>query len=117
MFRWYGGNKEMISEIETNIVIEQVDDVVSITEEVTQNTVIEGNPVILQFVSSAPSRFIYSQDAASNSWVINHNLEVYPEVKVLDTANTEIVGDVIYLSLNSIRIDFSAPFSGKAYLI
>jgi hypothetical protein len=62
-------------------------------------------------------RFAYSQDAASASWTINHNLSVYPEVKVLDSANTEIIGDVIYLSLDSIRIDFSAPFSGKAYLI
>lgn len=58
----------------------------------------------------------YTQAIASSEWIIDHNLEKYPSVTVVDSAGTIIVGEVTYLSLNSLKITFQAPFAGKAYL-
>lgn len=60
--------------------------------------------------------YIHDQQVASTSWVVNHNMNKYPSVNVVDTANDEVTGDVKYNSLNQITISFTAAFSGKAYL-
>jgi hypothetical protein len=35
---------------------------------------------------------------------------------VIDSANTMVVGEVTYTNTNNLTIQFSAGFSGKAYL-
>jgi len=60
--------------------------------------------------------YVHDQQAASTTWTVVHNMNKYPSVNVVDTANDEVTGDVKYNSLNQIRITFSAAFSGKAYL-
>jgi hypothetical protein len=69
-----------------------------------------------QGASGALFSYIHTQDIASASWIINHNLDGYPNVTAVDSTNREIVGDVLYLSNNQLRIDFSAPNGGKAYI-
>lgn len=66
--------------------------------------------------SASDTTYIYSQNTSSQSWVINHNLNKYPSVTVVDSAETVIIGQVKYISSNSLSIDFSSGFSGKAYL-
>lgn len=61
--------------------------------------------------------YTHSQDLASTEWTVNHNLGYYPSVVVIDSAGTVIVGDVEYLGTSQLKIYFSAPFSGKAYLV
>ena len=39
----------------------------------------------------------------------------YPSVTVIDSGNNEVVGDIVYTSLNSVVINFSGAFSGTAY--
>lgn len=64
----------------------------------------------------APSEaFIFTQSAPNSTWVITHNQGRYPQVRVFDTANSEMDGDVSYPSNNQIVIRFSAPFAGVAY--
>lgn len=61
--------------------------------------------------------YVYTQSAPATVWLIVHNLNFYPAgVTVLDSADQEIVGEVTYPTVNSVRIEFSAPVSGVAYL-
>jgi hypothetical protein len=58
------------------------------------------------------------QPDPSNIWIVQHNLGYYPAgIRVLDSADTEIEGDVEYLDANTIRLTFLiGAFSGKVYL-
>jgi len=58
--------------------------------------------------------FVYTQTSPSATWVIQHNLGNYLPVTVVDTSGNEMEGTVSYLSLDTIQLDFSAPFSGTA---
>lgn len=60
--------------------------------------------------------FIFSQNVASREWTINHNLNKYPSVSVVDSGNNIVIGEVEYIDENNLRIYFTSEFSGKAYL-
>lgn len=60
--------------------------------------------------------FTFIQDTASVSWMIAHGLNKYPSVTIVDSAGTQVEGDVDYISQNVVVVSFSAPFSGKAFL-
>lgn len=59
---------------------------------------------------------IYNQSTASDEWTINHNLNKYPSVTVVDSAGTICEGTVTYIDTNTIVCDFNGAFSGTAYL-
>jgi len=61
-------------------------------------------------------RYIYDQAVPSSVWNITHELGGRPSVTVVDSAGTVVYGEVSYSSDSEITINFSAPFSGKAYL-
>lgn len=55
----------------------------------------------------------YTQSFTVASTVnVNHQLNKYPAVSVLDSAEDEVEGDVAYVDLNHLTVTFSAPFSG-----
>lgn len=60
--------------------------------------------------------FIFDQLTSSSEWLINHNLEKYPSVTIIDSAGTNVIGDIIYIDNNNLKIIFSSKMSGKAYL-
>lgn len=60
--------------------------------------------------------YIYHQTTASNMWVIEHELDRFPSVTVIDSAGTKVTGDVKYMSNRLIILTFAAAFSGTAYL-
>ena len=60
--------------------------------------------------------FVYEQALASNRWEVNHKLGRFPSVTVVDSAGTTVEGDIQYTDNNNVVIEFSAPFTGKAYL-
>ena len=59
--------------------------------------------------------YIYTQLVASNQWNINHKLNKYPSVTVVDSGGNTVTGDVTYIDTNNVTINFSAEFTGKAY--
>jgi hypothetical protein len=59
---------------------------------------------------------VHDQQVASASWVVVHNMGKKPSVSIVDTADDEVIGRVIYNSNNQLTISFSSPTSGKAYL-
>ena len=58
----------------------------------------------------------HRQNAVSKVWKINHNLNKKPSVTVVDSAGSEVIGEVIYIDDNNLELHFSAQFSGIAYL-
>jgi hypothetical protein len=60
--------------------------------------------------------YIHYQNVPSVTWDINHNLAKRPSVTIVDSAGTEVIGGVNYVDDNNLILDFSAAFSGKAYL-
>jgi len=62
------------------------------------------------------ANFIFTQSIPSATWTITHNLNKFPSVSVVDTANQLMYGDTEYIDKNKLTITFSATFSGKAYL-
>ena len=59
--------------------------------------------------------FIYNQATSSDVWEIEHNLDKYPSVTVVDSGGSVVVGEIVYIDKNNIRITFASAFSGKAY--
>ena len=77
------------------------------------------NEVIVRTVAytSSPSRrHTFTQQAAASTWVITHSLGGKPQVTIVDSADTVVVGDVTYNSNSQITVSFTTPFSGYAYL-
>lgn len=60
--------------------------------------------------------FIYETQESRLVWEVTHNLNKYPSVSVVDTANNLVHGDIEYIDRHNLKITFSSRFSGKAYL-
>jgi hypothetical protein len=60
--------------------------------------------------------YVHAQDAATDMWVIDHPLPFVPAVTVVDSAGTQVHGDVRYDSPGRVVITFSSAFAGTAYL-
>ena len=67
---------------------------------------------LLSFTES----YVHDQLSSSSTWTVIHNLNKYPNVTILDSAGTLVIGEIEYLSKNSLMLRFAAEFSGKAYL-
>lgn len=59
--------------------------------------------------------YVHTQAVASQVWEVNHGLNKYCSVVVVDSGDSIVVGDVVYIDTNNVRLTFAAPFSGKAY--
>lgn len=66
--------------------------------------------------SGAGTTYIYNQGVANNSWVINHSLDKYPSVTVVDSSGNEGFTTVQYVDSNNVILTFSASFAGQAFL-
>jgi hypothetical protein len=67
--------------------------------------------------SGAASAYTWTQASAATTWTITHPLGYNPNVSVVDSAGTQIFpGDLKYLSITTIQLDFSAAVGGLAYL-
>jgi len=61
--------------------------------------------------------FVFTQGVASNFWTVQHDLNKFPSVEVVDTAETSILGfQIVYITPNQLTLSFLTPFAGKAYL-
>lgn len=61
--------------------------------------------------------YAHTQSSPSATWTIVHGLGYYPGgVSVVDSGGTKVYGDVNHLTENSLVINFSSAFSGKAYI-
>ncbi len=94
---------------------------VIITED-TPNTVIINqdvpNQIVVRLGGAAGNtrRHVHTQSSPSTLWTITHSLGGKPSVMVVDTADTVVIGEVKYVSSTQITVEFTAAFSGYAYL-
>ena len=65
---------------------------------------------------SGDKNFVFSQSTPSSAWTINHKLDKFPAVSVMDSAGTAVYGDIEYVDENTRIIRFNYAFSGKAIL-
>jgi hypothetical protein len=76
----------------------------------------EAQNVITKSAGAVDLSYTYEQIAPSTVWAINHNMGKFPSVTIVDSAGTEVIGEVSYQDKSNLKISFSAPFSGTAYL-
>ena len=62
--------------------------------------------------------YVYTQDNASKTWTITHNLGKNPSVTILEGGvnGSEVEGDITYTNLNTLVLTFESSISGIAYL-
>jgi phosphosulfolactate phosphohydrolase-like enzyme len=57
--------------------------------------------------------FVYTQSSPANNWIVNHDLDKYPSITILDTEGFQVEADVEYTSLNQVVLTFNPAFAGK----
>lgn len=67
-------------------------------------------------MKAADKSFVFEQATASVVWAINHGLNKFCSVTVVDSSGNEVIGETRYIDKNNIEIRFSSAFSGRAYL-
>jgi len=67
-------------------------------------------------VYQSDQTYVFVQSVPSTTWTITHNLNKYPSVSVVNINNVVMYGEITYLSPSQLQIEFSAGFSGKAYM-
>ena len=70
----------------------------------------------LNSLAATDKSFIYKQSVSQEEWEIDHGLDKYPSVTVVDSGETVVYGEIQYIDKNKLKITFSSGFSGKAYL-
>lgn len=58
--------------------------------------------------------YVHNQSSAASTWIIEHNLNKYPSISIIDSAGTEVYGSINRVDENIAILEFSAPFSGTA---
>lgn len=66
---------------------------------------------------SSGGQYEHTQAVPSTTWTVIHNLGYRPGgILVLDTLGRVSLGEVSYPDVNTVRISFSAAFSGSAFI-
>jgi hypothetical protein len=60
--------------------------------------------------------YVFVQALPETTWTIQHDLDKFPSVSVVNNNNVLLYGETTYIDTNNLTINFSAGFSGKAYL-
>lgn len=76
-----------------------------------------GNGIVIDHnVIKAKAKYIHDQVTAANTWEIQHNLDDFPSVTIVDTAGTIFDCKVRYIDSNRCIVEMNLPVRGKAYL-
>jgi len=67
-------------------------------------------------VAGAITPYTHIQDVAAATWTIHHGLGRYPQVTVVDSAGSVVIGDITYPDTDTVIAKFGGAFAGRAYL-
>lgn len=81
-----------------------------------QQNITEVQNNVTNILVQANPAFVFQQAIPLAVWVINHNLNGYPNVVIIDSSGQLFMGAVQYNTPNRLTVTFSAPFGGAAYL-
>lgn len=81
---------------------------------------LDGYYIFSEFVNPASDEgdknYVHPQPVASDTWTVQHNLNKFPSVTSVNINNIEMYGEVVFNDLNNLTINFSAAFSGQAFI-
>jgi len=104
---------------ESEIIVEETEAIL----EVEENTVvIEDARVGPQGPAGPPgpkgddSNYTHHQTTPSEVWVIEHGLDKFPAVDVVDSASNVVIGEIHYDNPTRVTITFQSAFAGRAFL-
>lgn len=80
------------------------------SSETLKMTISEGGGIV-----TGDKTYVHTQRQPSAEWVVSHGLGKMPSVTVVDSAGTQVIGDVLYLDSNRVKLTFSGAFAGKAF--
>ena len=60
--------------------------------------------------------YVHEQGEASDTWVIEHNLNKHPSVTLVDSANTQFEAEITYDTTNKCTVRMNGATKGKAFL-
>jgi hypothetical protein len=98
-------------------VVAAAGDNAAAAEDKWRRAVTEALADVEQAAAAGGAQYIHHQGVPSVLWSITHNLGGYPAVAVVDSANRVGFGEVTYIDTNTLTVEFSAGFSGKALLV
>lgn len=81
---------------------------------VNLDTVFKKSVNIEGSISIGDKNYVHSQETAATEWEVTHDLGKQPAVTVIDSAGTEVVGEIEYIGNNKCILRFEGAFSGKA---
>ena len=59
--------------------------------------------------------YTHNQTVASSEWTVQHNLNKYPSVEVINSSGRRITGEVQYIDEDNLVVRFEYSFTGKVY--
>lgn len=99
-----------------NVVVTQRSNQVTVTQVAYQVVVQTPGPQGPQGTPGTTGAvFEFTQASPVTPWVINHNMNLYPQVLVI-VDGEEVDCDVVYGSLDQVTVSFGSPQSGVARL-
>ncbi len=60
--------------------------------------------------------YVHEQGVSSAVWTVQHNLNKYPSVTVVDSSENEIIAEIEYIDKNTVQITMTGASKGRAYL-
>ena len=67
-------------------------------------------------VTITSNTYIHEQGITSDTWIIEHNLNKFPSVTLVDSAGTQFQGRVEYIDENVCKVTMNGATKGKAFL-
>ena len=125
--------RKLITDPLTGIQLEVIDEgadekiVVGISENYLEDKLEEGPGITLTpgpggsitigaIGGGSDANYIHNQVVPSATWTITHNLGKFASALVVDSGNTVVIGEIVFISTNVIQIQFNSAFGGKAYI-
>lgn len=66
-------------------------------------------------IYEARANYVHTQGVPSSHWIINHNLNKYCSITVVDSSKQIVIPQVTYVDTNTVIVDMTDPFAGWAY--
>lgn len=100
----------------SDTIVGRIDGNDELVVKLSGNLVIKVSSVTNATTSSGDKHFEHSQALAESIWNINHNMNKYPSVSLVDDTGTVMYAEILHLNNDNVRVTFSEPVIGKAYL-
>lgn len=111
-------NNIFVESTENNVTVEKTENVVVVSSSGVQGPEGPQGDQGPQGPQGDPGigAYVHTQGVASTNWTINHNLGFFPNVEIIDSAGSSVIGSYQFVNVNTIIATFTDPFAGKAYL-